>query len=106
VYAVISSGGKQERVVPGQQVRVELTREQEGSEIELAPLLVVDGDRVLATPDQLADAAVRGNVVGVELGPKVRGFTYRPKARHRRRWGHRQRYTTVEITRIDVPASR
>ncbi|MGH9029275.1 MAG: 50S ribosomal protein L21 [Acidimicrobiales bacterium] len=104
MYAVIQTGGKQERVFPGQQVRVELLGHGEGSEVELAPVLVVDGDQVFATPVQLAEAVVSARVVGEELGPKIRGFTYRPKSRNRRRWGHRQRYTTVEITAIDVPA--
>ncbi|HEY7948553.1 MAG TPA: bL21 family ribosomal protein [Acidimicrobiales bacterium] len=44
--------------------------------------------------------------MGEELGPKIRGFTYRPKTRSRRRWGHRQHYATVEITSITVPAGR
>jgi large subunit ribosomal protein L21 len=106
VYAVIQSGGKQERVFPGQQVRVELVGRPEGTDIELAPVLVVDGDSVLATPGELAGAVVSARIVGEELGPKIRGFTYRPKSRYRRRWGHRQRYTTVEITGIDVAPSR
>jgi hypothetical protein len=37
------------------------------------------------------------------MGPKIVGFTYKAKARGRRRYGHRQRYTTVEITAIDLP---
>ena len=52
MYAVIQSGGKQERVAEGQQLRVELLGVPEGSEVELAPVLVVDDDRVLATPDR------------------------------------------------------
>jgi large subunit ribosomal protein L21 len=106
VYAVIETGGKQERVYPGQQVRVELLDGAEGAEVELAPVLVVDGERVLATPGQLESAVVSAKVVGEELGQKVRGFTYRPKTRYRRRWGHRQRYTTLEITGIEVPPPR
>ena len=39
-------------------------------------------------------------MVGETKGPKIRGFTYKPKTRGRRRWGHRQRYTTIEITGI------
>jgi large subunit ribosomal protein L21 len=105
VYAVINSGGKQERVAPGQRVRVELTGHAEGTEVELVPVLVVDGDRVLATPGELRGAAVSALVVGEELGPKIRAFTYKPKTRQRRRWGHRQRYTTVEITDISLPTS-
>ncbi len=78
----------------------------EGSEVELDPVLVVDDDRVLATPAELAGAVVSARVVGQELGPKIRGFTYQAKARRRRRWGHRQHYATVEILSITVPAGR
>jgi large subunit ribosomal protein L21 len=102
MYAVVRSGGKQERVAPGEQVRLELLDAADGSEVRLDPVLVVDGDRVLATPDQLAGAVVTARVLGTELGPKIRGFTYKPKTNQRRRWGHRQRYTTVEITDIAV----
>lgn len=104
MYAVIQSGGKQERVTAGQKVQVELIDGAVGSEVELPAVLVVDGDRVLATPSELAGAVVSARVLGEDLGPKVRGFTYRPKTNYRRRWGHRQRYTTLEITSIDAPA--
>ena len=104
MYAVINSGGKQERVAEGQQLRVDLLGVPEGAEVELAPVLVVDDDRVLATPAELAGAVVSARVVGEEFGPKIRGFTYQAKARRRRRWGHRQRYATVEITSITLPA--
>ncbi|HUI02216.1 MAG TPA: 50S ribosomal protein L21 [Acidimicrobiales bacterium] len=106
MYAVVDSGGKQERVAQGEHVRVERLDVPEGGEVELTPVLVVDDDRVLATPAQLAGAVVSARVVGGELGPKVRGFTYRAKTRSRRRWGHRQQYTTLEITAITVPAGR
>ena len=106
MYAVVKAGGKQERVAEGDQLRVELPGAPAGSDIELAPVLVVDDDRVLATPAELAGAVVAARVVGEDLGPKIRGFTYRPKTRRRRRWGHRQRYATVEITSITLPAAR
>jgi large subunit ribosomal protein L21 len=106
MYAVIRSGGKQERVSEGQQVRVELLGVAAGTDVELDPVLVVDDDRVLATPAELAGTVVAARVVGEELGPKIRGFTYQAKARRRRRWGHRQHYSTVEITAITVPAAR
>jgi large subunit ribosomal protein L21 len=106
MYAVIQSGGKQERVAQGQQLRVELLGVPEGSEVELAPVLVVDDDRILATPAELAGTVVAARVLGQELGPKIRGFTYQAKARRRRRWGHRQQYDTVEILSITVPTGR
>ena len=54
----------------------------------------------------LLTGSVAARIVGEELGPKIRGFTYLPKTRSRRRWGHRQHYATVEITSITVPAGR
>jgi len=102
MYAVVRSGGKQERVQAGGRLQVELLDAAEGSEVRLDPVLVVDGDQVLATPDQLAGSVVTARVVGTALGPKIRGFTYKPKTNQRRRWGHRQRYTTLEITGISV----
>lgn len=87
-------------------MRVELLGLEEGADVELAPVLVVDDDRVLATPDELAGVVVTAKVVGFELGPKIRGFTYKAKSYSRRHWGHRQQYATVEITSISVPAPR
>jgi large subunit ribosomal protein L21 len=100
MYAVIASGGKQEKVAEGQLVRVELLDAEQGSEIALAPVLVVDGDTVLATADQLGKASVKGKIVGTAKGRKINGFTYKKRTNQRRRFGHRARYTVVEITKI------
>jgi large subunit ribosomal protein L21 len=100
MYAVIRSGGKQERVAEGERVRVERLGDPVGAEVVLEPVLLVDGETVLATPEQLAKVRVLGEVVGEEPGPKIRAMTYKAKTNQRRRWGHRQRYTTVEITSI------
>jgi large subunit ribosomal protein L21 len=100
MYAVIRTGGKQERVAEGLELRVELLGAEPGSEVRFEPVLVVDGDRVLATPAQLAGSSVVATVLGEEAGPKVRGFTYKPKSNQRRNWGHRQHYSTIAITAI------
>ena len=98
MYAVIRSGGKQERVAEGQHVRLELLAEPVGTEVALEPVLLVDdGGTVRATPESLAGVTVKGRIVGEELGPKINAMTYKPKTNQRRRWGHRQRYSTVEI---------
>ncbi|MGZ4676304.1 MAG: 50S ribosomal protein L21 [Acidimicrobiia bacterium] len=99
MYAVIATGGKQYKVETGQQVDVERLGVDEG-EVELRPVLVVDGDRVLATPGELGGAKVLAKVVGAAKGPKIEGFNYKPKSNNRKRWGHRQHYTTIEITSI------
>ena len=100
MYAVIASGGKQEKVAEGEQIAVELLDADEGSDVSLTPVLVVDGDTVLATPDELSGASVTGRVVGTSKGPKINGFTYKRRTRSRRRYGHRQNYHVVEITSI------
>jgi large subunit ribosomal protein L21 len=100
MYAVIASGGKQERVAEGQQLHVELLGAEQGSEVSLKPVLLVDGDSVLATPDQLAGASVTAKVIGWAKGPKIDGFTYKHRTNQRRRWGHRQKYSVIEITSI------
>jgi large subunit ribosomal protein L21 len=102
MYAVIKTGGKQERVAEGQTLRVELLGEAPGAEVTFSPLLLVDGDTVLATPAQLAGSTVTATVVGEELGPKVRGFTYKSKSNQSTRWGHRQRYSTIAIQSINA----
>ena len=97
MYAVIRSGGKQYRVEEGQTLEVERLQ---GEEVALETVLVVDGDTVLATPDQLKAAKVSARVVGEAKGPKIDGFVYKNKTNQRKRWGHRQKYSTIEITGI------
>jgi len=100
MYAVIRSGGKQEKVTEGQVLAVELLGASEGDEVSLEPVLLVDGDTVLAQPGDLSKATVTAKVLGEQKGPKIVGFTYKNKSNNRRRWGHRQRYSTIEITKI------
>jgi large subunit ribosomal protein L21 len=100
MYAVIRTGGKQQRVSEGQRVDVERLGAAQGETVSFSPVLVVDGDEVLTGTDRLDGAQVSAVVVGEAKGPKITGFTYKPKARARRRWGHRQHYSVVEITGI------
>jgi large subunit ribosomal protein L21 len=100
MYAVVKTGGKQTRVTEGERVQVEHLGAAVGDEVALTPVLVVDGDVVLSTPDELAGASVAARIVGEAKGPKVTGFTYKHKTRSRRRWGHRQGYDVIEITGI------
>ena len=100
MYAVIKTGGKQTRVAEGERVDVERLGAAVGDDVVLAPVLVVDGDTILSTPDELSGASVAARVVGEAKGPKIKGFTYKNKSNQRKRWGHRQHYSTIEIVGI------
>ena len=71
-----------------------------GTEVALPALLLVDGDDVVTDAAALASASVTVKVVEHTKGPKIRGFKYKNKSRSRKSWGHRQKYTTIEITGI------
>lgn len=101
MYAVVATGGKQHRVSEGEVIATELLGPP-GTEVDLRPVLYVDGESVLATPEELAGVAVKGRVVTETKGPKIRGFTYKSKSNQRRSWGHRQRHSLVEITEIGM----
>ena len=98
MYAVIKTGGKQYRVEQGQRLDVEKLGATEG-DVDLTPVLLVDGDSVVTGSD-LAGALVKATIVGEAKGPKITGFTYTNKTNSRRRGGHRQKYSTIEITCI------
>ena len=100
MYAVIKTGGKQERVEEGQQVAVERLGAAEGEVVTFAPLMLVDGESVVVGAGPLSGASVSARVVSETKGPKIKGFTYKSKTRSRRSWGHRQKYTLIEITGI------
>ena len=97
MYAVIKTGGKQYRVQEGQKLNVELLSGD--GDVQFAPVMLVDGDNVLAGGD-LGKASVSARIVGETKGKKIVGFTYKNKTNQRKRWGHRQKYTTIEITGI------
>ena len=102
MYAVIATGGKQARVAPGDVISVErLSRELD--DIAFDPVLVVDEDGRVLTGSRLRGARVYARLVGEVKGPKIRIFKYKSKTGYRRRIGHRQKYSQIEILNIDLP---
>jgi large subunit ribosomal protein L21 len=99
VYAIVKTGGKQYRVKPGQWLRVERLRAQEGEAVALAPLLVVDGDQVIEGA-AAGEVPVTARVLAHERGPKLRVVKFKPKRGYRRRNGHRQQLTRIRIESI------
>jgi len=101
MYAVIRTGGKQYRVEEGMTLNVERLG-ADSDEVTFEPVMLVDGDRVLATAADLGGAAVKARVVGEAKGPKITGFKYKNKTNQRKRWGHRQKYDVIEISAISI----
>ena len=106
MYAVIKTGGKQYRFEKGERLEFERVGADEGTELELKPVLLVDGDKILATRHDLANAVVKAKVVGETRGKKIDGFIYKPKSNNRRRYGHRQDLSVLEIVAINKGRAR
>lgn len=106
MYAIIRAGGKQAKVSSGDVIDIERLK-NDAKKITFSPLLVVDDDgNAVSDPKVLGKAKVTAKVVGETRGPKVDIFKYKSKTGYRRRQGHRQTYTRIEITGITLPAQK
>jgi large subunit ribosomal protein L21 len=106
VYAIIRAGGKQAKVQPGDVIDIERVKNVTDS-ITFTPILVVD-DQGKAVSDRAAleGTKVVAEVLGESQGDKIDIFKYKNKSGYRRRMGHRQRYTTIKVTAIEMPKSK
>ena len=102
MYAIVKTGGKQYRVEQGSSLLVERLSADEGAKVALDPLLFVDGEKVIDGDG----VKVEAKVVGHERGPKLRIVKFKPKRGYKRRTGHRQELTRLEVTSIKGPAAR
>ena len=103
--AVIISGGKQYRVREGEVVRLERLPAEQGATVEFRELAYLKGDGdPIVTPAALGAARVLGQVVRTGRGRKVVVVKFKRRKNYRRRQGHRQPYTAVRITRIELGA--
>ena len=102
MFAVVRTGGKQYKVSVGDQLQVEsLVGSEPGQLIELGEVLMVaDGDNVRIGSPVLSGAAVRATVVAHERSPKIIIFKFKAKKRYRKRAGHRQNLTRVQVDEI------
>jgi large subunit ribosomal protein L21 len=98
-YAIVKTGGKQYRVEQGQTLLVERLSVDDGESVALQPLLFVDGSNVVDGED-LTKVSVAARVVAHERGPKLRIVKFKPKRGYKRRTGHRQNLTRIEITEV------
>ncbi len=105
MYAIIRAGGKQAKVKEGDVLDVERVKAE--GEVTFKPLLIVNDDgSVISDRDALDKLTVTTEVVGDSTGPKIDIFKYKNKTGYRRRAGHRQKYTRLEVKKIELPAAQ
>ena len=106
MFAVIETGGKQYKVQNGDVIYVEKLAQEENSEVKFQ-VVALGGENGLkiGTP-YVEGASVTGKVLKNGKGKKITVFTYRPKKGSKRKMGHRQPYTKVEITSIKTATTK
>jgi large subunit ribosomal protein L21 len=101
MYAVIKTGGKQYRVSQGERLRVEKLAGNVGDTVTLGEVLLVGaGDGVKVGAPLVSGAKVEAKIVAQDRSPKVIIFKFRRRKNYRRKTGHRQPFTALEITGI------
>jgi large subunit ribosomal protein L21 len=105
MYAIVKTGGKQYRVERGQTLLVERLAVDEGGNVALEPILYRSDEAVF---DQagLKQVKVTAKVLSHERGEKLRVFKFKPKRGYKRRNGHRQELTRIEVTDISMGSSK
>ena len=103
MYAVVETGGKQYKVSAGETIEVEKLPLRVGQQVELDRVLLInDENKVQVGNPTIEGAKVMATVAGQGKGKKVIVFKYKPRNRYRRKAGHRQAYTRLQIDKIIV----
>ncbi len=107
MYAIIKSGGKQYKVKKGDFIDVELLEGADGDKVEFKEVLFIGDDKnqTVGSPT-VKGAVVKGKMVETTFGPKVTSMIFKRRKNIRRTFGHRQRYTRVEITEVKKSAAK
>lgn len=107
IYAIVETGGKQYRVAPGEKLEVDFLNLGEGKEVDLDKvLLIADGEEMLVGNPLVENAKVRASCLNEGKGEKVIVFKYKNKVRYRKKNGHRQLFTRLEIKDIVKPGGK
>jgi len=105
MYAIVKTGGKQYRVERGQTLLVERLPQAEGANVTLQPLLY-RSEETLFDKAGLEQVKVTAKVLEHVRGEKLRVFKFKPKRGYKRRTGHRQELTRIEVTEIAAGAGK
>jgi large subunit ribosomal protein L21 len=100
VYAIVRCGGRQEKASVDDVLTVDKLAGDIGSSVTLPAVLVVDDKTVVSDPAEVGRYEVTAKILGASAGPKISMVLYKNKTGYRRRLGHRQKYTQVQITGI------
>ncbi len=102
MYAVIETGGKQYKVANGDVVYVEKLEAENESTVDFKVVAVSTDDGFKVGAPYVDGAKVTAKVLDTVKGKKITVFTYKPKKSSKRKMGHRQRYTKVQIESIEA----
>ncbi len=102
MYAIVRSGGQQQKVAVGDVIEIDKVASEVGDSVNLPVVLLVDGDNVTSDANALSKATVTGEVLGATKGPKIVIQKYKNKTGYKKRQGHRQKYTQVKVTDIQL----
>jgi large subunit ribosomal protein L21 len=103
LFAIVQTGGKQYRVAPGDILRVERLPGDRGDEVQLDQvLLVADGDSIQVGKPLVEGARVLGEILRQGQGKKIIVFKKKRRKKYRRKQGHRQLYTALQVREIIV----
>jgi len=105
MYAIVKTGGKQYRVERGQRLLIERLSASEGADVALEPILYRSEETVF-DKEGLAGVKVTARVLAHVRGEKLRVFKFKPKRGYKRRTGHRQELTQIEVTEITSGAAK
>ncbi|GHU84770.1 50S ribosomal protein L21 [Clostridia bacterium] len=102
MYAVIKTGGKQYKVAPNDEIYVEKLRVDEGKELDIKEVVAAhNGKEFTFDPEKLQEVCVKAKVLKNGRAKKMTVFTYKPKKNQKRKMGHRQEYTKLQILAIE-----
>jgi large subunit ribosomal protein L21 len=104
MYAVIKSGGKQYVVEPGRTIRIERVEGKVGGDVTFDDVIAVRNDeKKFASADVVAKTKITGKIVAQDRGPKLKVLKYKTGGQYNIQRGHRQNYTSVKVSDIQVP---
>jgi len=101
MLAIIKTGGKQYKIEEGDKIKVEKLAGEAGDKITFEEVLFVGDDKKVSVGTPIVDKAiVEGKILVQDRHKKVWGIKHKAKKRYKKKYGHRQAFTEVEITKV------